>query len=495
MFEQFNFVKDFHNVTTLHPVGVMAMVAAITSVMLVPRRMVLLPILVIACVMAPAQRVVVLGMDFTFLRLIIAAAWFRVIIRNEHVGFSFGRLDRVILIWAGFSFFAYLMLYPNPASISYQLGVAFDALATYFLVRVIFRELPDITTLARGLAILSVPVAIAMTYERLTGQNLFSVFGGVPEQTLERYGRYRAQAAFSHPIIAGTFWVSLLPIVLAGLRRDAESIAFTIVGVIGSLVIIWCCSSSTPVLLAGLVFLGSAMVIVRGTMRWFRWGVGLGLLALHIVMFPPVWHLFARINFFPGSSGWWRYLIIDRFVQHWDDWVVIGSTRSQGWLPGGTFVDVTNQYVSEGINGGIVKLVLFVTMLVIGFGSIGSAIRSNEHSLAGPRKDWIGSWRTWASWCIGLTICVHAAAYFATAYFGQLVILQYISLALAASLPAMAARSTVRVRTAATGEDAGAPAVAPVAGSNPDPAVAGIGPAWPAVHHPLTGGGRVFRPV
>jgi hypothetical protein len=457
----------------------------------VPRRMVLLPILVIACVMAPAQRVVVLGMDFTFLRLIIAAAWFRVIIRNEHVGFSFGRLDRVILIWAGFSFFAYLMLYPNPASISYQLGVAFDALATYFLVRVIFRELPDITTLARGLAILSVPVAIAMTYERLTGQNLFSVFGGVPEQTLERYGRYRAQAAFSHPIIAGTFWVSLLPIVLAGLRRDAESIAFTIVGVIGSLVIIWCCSSSTPVLLAGLVFLGSAMVIVRGTMRWFRWGVGLGLLALHIVMFPPVWHLFARINFFPGSSGWWRYLIIDRFVQHWDDWVVIGSTRSQGWLPGGTFVDVTNQYVSEGINGGIVKLALFVAMLVIGFASIGSAIRSNEQSLTGPRKDWIGSWRTWAAWCVGLTICVHAAAYFATAYFGQLVILQYVSLALAASLPAMTARSAVRVRAVETTES---PETIDAVAA-PGPAIAGIGPAWPAARHPLSGGGQVFRPV
>ena len=275
MFEQFNFVKDFHNVTTLHPVGVMAMIAAIVSVMLVPRRMVLLPILVIACVMAPAQRVVIIGMDFTFLRLIIAAAWLRVVIRNEQVGFSFGRLDRVILVWAAFSFFAYLMLYPNAASISYQLGVAFDALATYFLVRVVFRELPEITTLARGLAVLSVPVAVAMTYERLTGHNLFSVFGGVPEQTLERFGRFRAQAAFSHPIIAGTFWVSLLPIVLAGLRRDVESIALTAVGVFGSLVIIWCCSSSTPVLLAGLVFLGSALVIVRGTMRWFRWGVGL----------------------------------------------------------------------------------------------------------------------------------------------------------------------------------------------------------------------------
>lgn len=491
MFEQFNFVKDFHNVTTLHPVGVMAMIAAIVSVMLVPRRMVLLPILVIACVMAPAQRVVIIGMDFTFLRLIIAAAWLRVVIRNEQVGFSFGRLDRVILVWAAFSFFAYLMLYPNAASISYQLGVAFDALATYFLVRVVFRELPEITTLARGLAVLSVPVAVAMTYERLTGHNLFSVFGGVPEQTLERFGRFRAQAAFSHPIIAGTFWVSLLPIVLAGLRRDVESIALTAVGVFGSLVIIWCCSSSTPVLLAGLVFLGSALVIVRGTMRWFRWGVGLGLLALHVVMFPPVWHLFARINFFPGSSGWWRYLIIDRFVQHWDDWVVIGSTRSQGWLPGGTFVDVTNQYVSEGINGGIVKLVLFVAMLMIGFASVGSAIRSNEQSLTGPRKDWLGSWRTWAAWCVGLTIGVHAAAYFATAYFGQLVILQYMSLAFAASLPAMAARSSLRVRAVESREE---PALVDAV---PDPGAAttGIGAAWPAVHHPLTGGGQVFRPV
>ena len=42
-----------------------------------------------------------------------------------------------------------------------------------------------------------------MILEHLTGRNVFSVFGGVPEFTVIREGKLRAQAAFAHAIVAG----------------------------------------------------------------------------------------------------------------------------------------------------------------------------------------------------------------------------------------------------------------------------------------------------
>lgn len=490
MLEQFNFAKDFHNVTTVHPVGLMAILLAIFSILLVPRRYVLLLLIITACVSAPSQRIVIGGMDFTFLRLITAFGCLRVFIRDEHRGFTPILLDKVLLAWVAFSAVAYVLLFANLASVAYQLGATFDAVATYFLVRVVVRDMSAIVALARGVAVLAVPVAVAMSLENATGYNVFSVFGGVPEQTLERFGRLRSQAAFSHPIIAGTFWAALIPIMLTGMRRSGGSIALASIGIVSSLVIVWCSSSSTPMTLVGVVLVAAMLYPVRWALPWLRIGTLALLAMLHLVMLAPVWHLFARINIFAGSTGWWRYLIIDRFVNQWQDWFLIGTTRSATWLRGNIYIDVTNQYVAEGINGGIVKLLLFVAILALCFMSVGKAIRGRQLPATPVRAAGDGV-RRWTAWCIGTVIAVHAAAYFATGYFGQLVMLQYLSFGLAASMPAVLGHPVVRRRLAdGDAAEAPAPAPAPAAPAAPESPLApgfirGIGAPRPPIFRPV----------
>jgi len=490
MFEQFNFAKDFHNVTTVHPVGLMALAMAIFAIMTVPRRFVLVPLIITACIIAPSQRIVIGGMDFTFLRVVTAVGWLRVMVRDEHRRFSLTIMDKVVIAWVTFSAAAYLLLWPNIGSIAFQFGTAFDCIATYFLVRMLVRDTSDIIGLARGAAILAVPVAVAMSFEFSSGYNMFSVFGGVPEQTLERYGRFRAQAAFAHPIIAGTFWAALIPIMLAGVRRTAGSIALTSAGVAASLVIVWCSSQSTPIMLVGVVIISACLFPIRWAMPWLRVGTLATIAMLHLVMFAPVWHLFARMNIFAGSTGWWRYLIIDRFVNQWQEWILIGTTRSPAWLVGNAFTDVTNQYVAEGINGGIVKLALFLAILVLSFMSVGRAIRSRQDlPLAEVRSSGDAS-RRWMAWCVGTMIAVHAAAYFATGYFGQLVMLHFLSFGLAASMPVVIGRPMARRRLVDAESvppepcrAGAAPAAVPVA---PVPGfIRGVGASRPSLFRPV----------
>ena len=448
MVEQFNFVKDYHDVTTVHPVGLAALAAAVLAVFLAPRRGVLLPVLLIASMIAPAQRIVLVDLDFTFLRLVILAAWARVLMYGEARDLRINLLDRLMVAWVGFGAAAYLLLYPNPASIGYKLGFGLDALGTYFLVRVVVRDLDALTSLSRQIALLSIPVALAMVHERLTGYNAFSMFGGVPEQTLERYGRFRAQGAQPHPIIAGSFWAVLIPVVAAGVRRTAESITVTVAGLLSCATIVWCSSSSTPVIVTLVAVAAMLLFPVRWAVPWMRGSTIVGLVVLHFLMVGPVWHLFARINVFPGSTGWWRYLIIDLFVTNWSDWFLFGTRESAGWLTWISFTDVTNQYVNEGINGGIVRLLLFVAILVFAFVLVGRSVRSAERSPTGatPAARAARVRRAWVAWCIGASMACHAAAYFATSYFGHMRNVQYLSFALAGSVIAVAGQATVRVR-------------------------------------------------
>ena len=508
--DMFHFVKEYHNNTTVHPLGLVALALAIAGIFLAPRRYALIPFILIACIIAPAQRVVVFGLDFTFLRLLTTVAWIRIIAHGENRGFTFTLIDKVMVVWVLFTLAISPLRSPSAAMVVYNLGVAFDAIGTYFLVRFLVRTREDVIGLATGAALISVPIAMAMLYERLTGVNSFSIFGGVPEQTIERFGRYRAQAAFAHPIVAGVFWASLLPLILAGLRRRTESFILTAIGILGTLVIVWCCSSSTPVHLIGLVTVSCVLFTVRWTLPWIRGGIIGSLLVLHIVMFQPVWHLFARINFFHGSTGWWRYLIIDTFVTNWDQWIVAGTSNSAQWLSGGMYADVTNEYVLEGIDGGITKLALFLAILFLAFYSVRKAMRRVERSEA-PRSSGVGSARGWMPWCIGISMAVHAAAYFATGYFGQLIFMQFLSLGIAASLvsvvPSMK-RVAVFERSGGDLDDerqadpvalptAPGAAAVPAAPAAPAPAPAPIPPALGGTgwRPSAPGGSPLFKPV
>ena len=62
------FVQEFHGQTTIHPLGLGLALLMGVLVLTVPRRYATWPVFALACFVASAQRIVIVGADFTLLR-------------------------------------------------------------------------------------------------------------------------------------------------------------------------------------------------------------------------------------------------------------------------------------------------------------------------------------------------------------------------------------------------------------------------------------------
>ncbi len=414
------FVHPWHNTTTLHPIGVGAMVVLGFMMLVVPRKWALVVMLVMACFVSPAQRIVVMGVDFNMLRVMILAGWLRLMLRSEYRGYTPKPIDGVMLAWVLVGSVMMTILYGTGVIAMNRLGYMYDALGMYFLVRCLVRSWDDVGTLASGAAVIGVPVAAAFLIEKMTGRNMFAVFGGVPEFTEVRQGKLRCQGAFAHPILAGVFWASLMPLIMALWWRGRGKRTLAVIGIASAMVIVLTCASSTPVIVVMFGAMVCLLFPLRASIRWFGMGGVAALAGLHFLMHAPVWHLLARVDVVGGSTGWYRYKLIDAFLRNIGDWWLTGTTGYAEWFEWG-LADVTNQYVAEGLNGGLLTLVLFLAMII--YACVALARSWRVRGL--PSCDRLMAWMLFAS------IAMHCAAFFAVSYFGQSSYLWYMMLGLA----------------------------------------------------------------
>ena len=240
----------------------------------------------------------------------------------------------------------------------------------------------------------------------------------------------RCQGAYAHPVIAGCFWAAIFPLFASQLLSKGFSRVLAICGTLSSLAIIFCCASSTPVTGILAAILGFAMMPLRRRMASVRWAIVALIIVLQIGMKAPVWHLIARTDFVGGSTGWHRAHLIDKVVEHFDEWFLSGVMDISHW---DVFAnDVCNHYCLIAVQGGMPTLILFTTLIVIGFGNIGRAWRRVTNSPEDVRL----------IWAIGVSLFVHNANFVGLGYFGQIDSLLFVSLALTAA--AQSARSPLR---------------------------------------------------
>jgi hypothetical protein len=144
--------------------------------------------------------------------------------------------------------------------------------------------------------------------------------------------------------------------------------------------------------------------------------VGLAV-GLQLVMNHPVWHLVTYMNIIGGSTGWHRYNLIDQAVRHLDQWALLGirDTSSWGWGLG----DVTNQYVLEGVRGGVVTLLLFMLLLIVAVKTVG---RYSLCSMSAKQQ--------WLAWCMCVSLLGHCLSFVGVSYFGQIIMLLYLNFAI-----------------------------------------------------------------
>lgn len=378
--------RDFHNSTNVSAAGIAILIAAVVTTLAIRRRHALLPLILMTSAVPTGQRVAILTLDFNFIRLLLLAYGARILMRGEAQGFRTSRVDRLFVLWLGIRLLAYTTLHASTGAAVYQAGQVYDFAGLYFVCRTYLREGRAVHQAVRWWCWLALPVAALFFLEMNTARNLFSAMGGVPEFTSIRDGRLRCQGPYEHPILAGSYWATLVPVFVALARSERRATKVT--GYLGSssaLVIVIACASSTPLigLLAGCGL--AACFSVRRHAPQALALVAAALVVIHFARERPVWQLIAKAGVVGGSTADYRFRLLDAFIRNWNEWFLIGTKGTAHW--GYYLFDLTNQYVVEGVRGGIMTLVLFLAVLSgclkAGWrASVRRGVRRNEHRIS-----------------------------------------------------------------------------------------------------------------
>ncbi len=403
------------------PLAFIFLLANVAALAFLPLRWAAAPLLLGACYMTLGQGVEIGPFNFPIIRILIAVGLLRVLFRGERLSSPVNSLDVLMITWAGWAIFSGIFHEDALATLINRSGIVFNACGIYFLLRFFCGSVDDALLLCRLTALLLIPLAATMLGERLTGRNVFAVFGGVGEYSEVRDGVVRAQGPFAHSILAGSIAAASLPLMLA-LWSKRRRLACA--GIAASCAIVFLSASSGPILSAGFAFVAMALWAWRRHMRKLRWALLVGYLVLEVVMKAPAYFLLARIDLTGSSTSWHRAQLIDAAVKHLDEWWFSGTDYTRHWImhnSGWTdqHIDITNYYVMMGIYGGLPLLVLFVAVLVMGFAFAGRIVAEGAADTQGA----------FLAWALGSSLFAHAATFMSVAYFDQSVVFFYLTLA------------------------------------------------------------------
>ena len=412
---------EWVNQTSVHPVGLVVLAVLGSLVFVLSRRWSLAPLLILACFVPAGQRIVVMGLDFTFLRLLVIAYWVRIFAFKDYQGLRLIALDYTVVAWILIVSLIYILQWGDVRAITNRAGYIYESIGIYVTFRCLLRSWADVERTIFTLAIISIAVVTFFMIEKQTGRNMFSVMGGVSEMTQVREGRRRAQGAFSHPIMAGCFFSVVLVLVL-GVFMTGRKRLLSMIGCLAAGTIVIMTASSTPLLAVLSGGIAMAFAWSREWLRPFRYFVVCLMFLLHFVMEGPVWALIARVSAVGGSTGWHRKHLIDKTIERFGEWVILGTKSTEHWGRG--LSDVTNQYILEGVRGGIWGMVLFVTVIVLGFRAVGGALKSE------PNRGGL----FWIKWAVGASLFTHCMSFIGVSYFGQTRVSWFLTIALAATI-------------------------------------------------------------
>ncbi len=439
---------EWYNQTLVHPVALVTLLMLGLAMLTVPRRYALVPMIAMACLISPAQRFAFATLDFNFLRIMILFGWARILLRSETAGWNWKFIDVAVLMWAICTTVMGILLSMTWGVAIQRSGILFDALGLYFLARCLVRDWRDVRSFTRCAALISIPVAAAFLVELATARNMFAVFGGVPEITTLRDGRLRCRGPFSHPILAGCFWGSMIPLIASLWWQRRSNRWLAVIGVSASTVVVISCASATP--LGALLAAAAAMLLFpfRHRMRLIQVGAVFSLIVLQLAMVNPIWHLMAKMNLVAGSTGWYRYKLLDEFFQHFGNWWLVGSNSYDTWWTYG-FNAITNHFVAQGVNGGLLTLLLFLLIIAAAFSGIGRLVHrtsrrryrvirdekaegGNLRRLTLRNRSTTG--RSAMAWALGISLFFHCTAFMGVTYVGHAVLIWYVLLGMIGSL-------------------------------------------------------------
>lgn len=392
-----------------------------------PRRWASLPLLIGACYMTLGQGILIGSFNFPVVRMLAAIGLIRVIIRRERLAGGMNGLDWAMVVWSAWALSSSFFHKDETAALIFRFGLVYNVCGIYFLLRVFCQSLDEAVFICRLMAILLIPVAVEMLYEKVAFHNLFSVLGGVPEVPQIREGRIRAFGPFAHPILAGTVGGVFLPLMI-GLWEQHRKAAFT--GIAVCLLMVYASGSSGPIMSAFFAIVALFMWHWRHRMRLIRWLSVIAYIGLDLVMKVPAYYLLGRIDITGGSTGWHRAELINSAFRHLDEWWLGGTDYTVHWMPTGAswspnHTDITNHYLQMGVTGGLPLMLLFIGVVAMGFSFVGRTLL---------RIDGQPIESGFMVWSLGAALFAHAASCISVSYFDQSFIFLYVTLAAISSV-------------------------------------------------------------
>jgi hypothetical protein len=397
--------------TMLHPVVLVAMVITIILVLLLPRKYAVVPLLFLVILTPHGQQIFVGGVHIFVFRMVILFTWIRMCGTKlsssaKAITDHWTSIDTAFTCWAIVKALAFILLYWQVGAVINQLGFLWDAFGGYFLLRYLIQDEEAVLRVVKTLAAITAVLAICILNEKFRNQNVFGYLGGVGIVPEFRDGAVRPTGPFGHPLLAGTFAATLLPL-FVWLWISGKAKGLALVGLISSTTLTLASASSTPLLAYATAIMGICFWPLRKQMRVIRWGIVFGLITLHLIMKAPVWFIIAHIDIIGASSGYHRAYLVDQFIRHFWDWWLVGTKDNANW--GWDMFDLSNQYVAEGVTGGLLGLVFFIALISRGFGLLGDARKAVE----GDTK------REWLIWLLGSALYAHCVGFFGVSYWDQ----------------------------------------------------------------------------
>jgi len=379
------------------------------AVVAVPRRYALIPFLAIAFFVPISERIAILTLDFTPFRLLVLTALVRILLRSEARAVKMTRIDKMVVAWIVVGCAIYILRWAAMKALVNRSGYTFDTIGIYVILRTFLRSWNDLDAFLKAAALCMVFFFPMIVMEYNSGSNFF-VRGGHMELTHRislREGEHRCHGPFSHPIMMGLFVVAFVPLMVGwAMTGGSKFLAFAYTA--ASLFIAHSTRSSTPLAYLIISLMALAAYRWRRYALAFFWASAVSMVFMHFAMEKGVFHLMARVNLISGSTGWYRYYVIDQAIRHFKDWALLGVKST---LPWGVH-DLTNQYVLIGVRGGLITLVLFITLLFMCFISIGKVMKPETKGL-----------RDILTWSVGAGLFAHCASYMAVSYFGQQILM------------------------------------------------------------------------
>lgn len=396
----------YQGVTTIHSIGLTVLLISIISFILSSYDKKVVPLLVILAFIPSAQRVVLLTLDFNFVRIAIIVLVIILILSKDGRKSILSAPDILLFLWAIWGILAYGFLVESISGIISKAGYMIEAVGAYYIGRKLLNDFNSIKQAILILGWLAFASVFIFMIEYSTGKNMFYVFGGVSENTVIREGKLRCQGPFLHPIMAGVFWASMTPLFIAMFFNQKIKKHLLLLFFISAVIIVFVTASSTPVMALIIGLVGIWLYRTRRKLSLIRGSVLIMLVILHFVMNQPIWHLLARIDVVGGSTGWHRYHLIDRAIAHFNEWWLVGTLSTAHWGIG--LEDVTNQYIFEGVTAGVLGTLFYIFFIWRVFCAIGQGLAGSKDKA-----------RYWLLWGLGVVLFVHSITFLSVTYFGQ----------------------------------------------------------------------------